>query len=726
MKSIINDTVDQFDEGQWLPALLKRVDTESSLLVEQAYRQACHQYADKRHWCGENLLGHARGRAQIIADLGLDAESIAGALLIDARPESASTRPTQQPVVDSAVASLVAGVQRLASIQILGGRGPVLRKSSEKAAQLEAIRKLLLAMVEDIRVVLIKLADQLQALRFIVARGDDTLKLSIGQDTLDLLAPLANRLGVWHLKWELEDLAFRCLDPNTYKSIARKLDERRPDREKYLEQVMMEFRAALAATDIRTEVSGRPKHIYSICKKMQRKGVRFEQLSDVRAIRVLVDSVSDCYSVLGLVHQLWAPIPGEFDDYIAKPKANDYRSLHTAVVGPEEKIIEVQIRTHEMHEHAELGVAAHWRYKEGSRSDQAYDRKIAWLRQLLGWRDDVVHAAQLADTYRGELHEKTVYVLTPQGRVIELPMGSTPVDFAYHVHTELGHRCRGAKVDGRLVPLNQPLSSGQVVEILAAKEGRPSRDWLNPALGYVVSNRGRTKLRHWFNNETRDRACAIGRAELEKALQRLGHERSNLEELAAALGITRIGDLFLAFRRGDVTERDLRHALTGNSRLVAEHGSPPRAKYSTTSGAVLIVGLDQFLTSLARCCKPVPPDPIVGFVSKGRGITVHRVGCRNLGGFDRERLIEAQWANRTASRFFETDLEITADRDAAPIYDVLEVLASEKLRVIGTNTQASARHLRISVTVEIPSLEHLDRPRALLANINGVIEVHRR
>jgi GTP pyrophosphokinase len=718
------------DSRQALLALRGRFDDQASALIEQSYLRAVREYGGTRHWSGERLIDHAQGVAGIVADLGLDAESVAAAFLIDEK-----ARPAQQGRADSGelsqpVLALAAGVRRLASIQVLGARGPELRKSSEKTAQLEAIRKLLLAMVEDIRVVLIKLADQLQTLRYAAPHGDEAIRRHAAQDTLDLLAPLANRLGVWRLKWELEDLAFRCVDPDTYKSIARQLDERRGDREQYLEQVMSQLAQGVAAICPGAEVSGRPKHIYSIWKKMQRKGLRFEQLSDVRAVRVLVDKVSDCYTVLGLVHQLWSPIPGEFDDYIAKPKSNDYRSLHTAVAGPEGKVIEVQIRTRQMHEHAELGVAAHWRYKEASRGDADYDRKIAWLRQLLDWRDDMADAAHLAETFRGELREETVYALTPQGRVIDLPAGSTPIDFAYHVHTELGHRCRGAKVDGRLVPLDQPLANGQVVEIVAAKDGGPSRDWMNPELGYLASNRGRSKVRQWFNNAERDTAIASGKAELEKALQRLGQGWSNAEGLATALGYSETDELYLAFHRGEVSSRELRTAVQGESPASAEPLAAPRASSRGASSSILVVGLDRLLTSLARCCKPVPPDPIVGFVSRAKGITVHRAGCRNLKSLEPGRLMEAEWASTADGQFYETDLEIIADRQMLSIREVLEVFSAEKLRVVGANTHSGthsgANRMRIVITIETQSLEHLERPLAVLSHMAGIIQARRR
>ncbi len=711
-------------------ALAERRDERSTALIDHARSLAARRYGERRHWSGEGLFDHARGVARVASELDLDAESVAAAYLIDASPDintdARAGTDAASASINPAVMGLASGVARLAAIQMLHVKSAVSRRTSEKTAQLEAIRKMLLAMVGDIRVVLLKLADQLHTLRYLASHGDTASRNTAARDTLDLLAPLANRLGVWQLKWELEDLAFRCVDADTYKAIARQLDERRADRERYLEQVMSMLREDLASAGIKADVSGRPKHIYSIWKKMQRKGLRFEQLSDVRAVRVLVNTQPDCYAVLGLVHQLWTPVPGEFDDYIARPKPNDYRSLHTAVAGPEDKIIEVQIRTRDMHEHAELGVAAHWRYKEASRRDPSYDRKIAWLRQILEWRDDVTDVSQLAESFRGELQDDTVYVLTPQGRVVDLPAGATPIDFAYQVHTELGHRCRGAKVDGRLVPLHQPLKNGQVVEIVAASAGGPSRDWLNPALGFIGSNRARAKVRQWFNNEAREEASATGRAELEKGLQRLGQTWRNPEELANLLGYPGPDELYLAYHRGDITLRDLKRTIEGGTDEAIEPIDSLRPGSADSSGSVLVVGLDQLLTTLARCCKPVPPDPIVGFVSKGRGISVHRAGCRNLAGFPGERLIAAEWAGKAANRHFETDVEIIGDRQTTSIRDLLDVFAGEKMRVIGTSTHTGGRRLRVMVTVETGSLEHLERPIALLAKVEGVIAAHRR
>jgi GTP pyrophosphokinase len=603
------------------------------------------------------------------------------------------------------------------------------QQATDRAAQLESLRKMLLAMVQDIRVVLVKLADQLQCLRELVRHEDEALRAEAARDTLDLFAPLANRLGIWQFKWELEDLAFRCTDPQTYKALAGQLDEKRTAREAYLADVMQLLRGELARAGIQAEVTGRPKHIYSIWKKMQRKGVGIEDLFDVRAVRVLVADVKDCYTVLGLVHNLWTPIPREFDDYIARPKANDYRSLHTAVIGPESRVLEVQIRTQEMHQHAELGVAAHWKYKEGGRGEgSAFDQKIAWLRRVLDWRDELGDAGELAEYFKTELFQDSVYVVTPQGRVIDLPRGSTPVDFAYHLHSELGHRCRGAKVNGQIVPLTYALSNGQRVEIIAAKEGGPSRDWLNPALGYLKSHRARSKVRQWFNSQQLAQAVAEGRAALEKELQRLGRTGQNLEELAGRMGFAKVDELFAAQARGEVSPRQL---LAGLGMEAAAHepqapavpAAPPRPP-SGASG-VLIVGVDKLLTVLARCCKPVPPDPIVGFVTRGRGVTIHRQDCGNVGRLPAERLIEADWG-KTGETRFPVDVEILAGSHPALMRDILDVFTREKVRVASSASHSQDLGARMAFTLEVEDQAQLRRILAIVRELPGVESARRR
>ena len=613
----------------------------------------------------------------------------------------------------------------MAQIQALRSKGATGAKSDDRASQLESLRKMFLAMAQDVRVVLIKLADQVQWLRELAPRQPDARE-DIARETLELFSPLANRLGVWQLKWELEDLAFRCLEPVTYQKLARQLDEKRKDRETYIDEVVRILLAELTSARIAADVSGRPKHIYSIWRKMQRKGVGLNDLFDVRAVRVLVDNVKDCYAVLGIVHNLWTPIPREFDDYIARPKANDYRSLHTAVVGPDSRVLEVQVRTNEMHQHAELGVAAHWRYKESVKSDRSLDDKISWLRNVLEWKDELTDASELAEYFKTDLFQDMVYVVTPQGRVVDLPRGSTPVDFAYQLHTELGHRCRGAKVNGHIVPLTHALSNGQRVEIIAAKEGGPSRDWLNPTLGYIKSNRSRTKVRQWFNVQQLDAAIAHGRAVLEKDLQRLGKTGQNLEALASRLGLSDVNELFAALGRGDVTPRQVQAAVLGEE-IPKDKSSVPQAPALPTTApeGILIVGVDKLLTMLARCCKPAPPDPIMGFVTRGRGVTVHRADCSNVARLPQERLIAADWGKTGASKF-PVDIEIIAGGNPGLMRDILDVFTREKVRVASSTSFSEELNAKMAFTLEVEGLPQLARILVQVRDISGVASARRR
>lgn len=711
--------------GDGFQALVARLPAADQDLVARADAWAQDHLGGQLHPDGAPLPEHARGAATTLAGLRVDGEAIAATLLLGAKLETREQREAFTVAFGNTVLSLVQGVQSMGQMQVLRGR---VQQATDRTAQLESLRKMLLAMVQDIRVVLVKLADQLQCMRELARGGAEDQRVEAARDTLDLFAPLANRLGVWQFKWELEDLAFRCTDPETYKSLARSLDEKRVDREAYLGEVMRVLREELARAGLRAEVTGRPKHIYSIWKKMQRKGVGLEDLFDVRAVRVLVDSVKDCYAVLGLVHNLWTPIPREFDDYIARPKANDYRSLHTAVVGPGSRVLEVQIRTHEMHQHAELGVAAHWKYKEGARGDVAFDEKIAWLRRVLDWRDELGDAGELAEYFKTELFQDSVYVVTPQGRVIDLPRGSTPVDFAYHLHSELGHRCRGAKVNGQMVPLTYVLSNGQRVEIIAAKEGGPSRDWLNPALGYIKSNRARSKVRQWFNSQQLAEAIASGRAALEKELQRLGRTSQNLDALAAAMGYAKVDDLFAAWGRNEVSIRQLLAGL-GLDAGVPEPPAPATtqapARAPTGASGILIVGVDKLLTVLARCCKPVPPDAIVGFVTRGRGVTIHRRDCGNVERLPGERLIEADWGKTGESRF-PVDIEVVAGSHPALLRDVLDVITREKVRVASSASHSQDLSARMTFTLEVEDQAQLKRILAAVRDLPGVESARRR
>jgi len=682
---------------------------------------------------GEPALGHGLGAADILLELRLDAEAVAAAVLASVVAVAAERTVRIRDRFGAPVADLVDGVIRMAQLGVVSIRQPVQPKAEQHAAQLEALRKMLLAMVQDVRVVLVKLADHLQDLRFLVRGEPSETRRETAQLTHDLFAPLASRLGVWQLKWEMEDLSLRILEPDTYRAIARWLDEKRTDRERYIENLIARLKGELLRAGIVAEVTGRPKHIYSIYKKLERKNRDFESLYDVRALRVLVDDIKDCYAVLGLTHNLWIPIPKEFDDYIAKPKSNQYRSLHTAVIGPEGKAVEVQIRTHEMHQHAELGVAAHWRYKEGRRGDRGFDEKLAWLRQILEWKDDVRDAGELAEHFRTGLFDDTLYVLTPQGRVIDLPRGATPVDFAYHVHSSLGHRCRGAKVDGVMVPLNTALANGQQVEILPAKEGGPSRDWLNPALGYVKSAGARSKIRQWFNRQNQAAATAQGRAVVEKELQRQGVTGLNIEKLAARLGFPRIDDFLAEAGRGEIRSRQLQEAVRALSpRAGAQRAeeaialaAPGRADVAADRGGILVVGVDRLLTVPARCCKPVPPEPILGFVTRGRGVSVHRAGCSNVARLDQARLVPVQWGNATGSTF-AVDIEIEASGNASVTRDISEALSREKIRVLATRLASKETATRMRITLEVCDLGQLRRLLLQLRDVPGVARAGRR
>ena len=713
--------------GEWAKQLAARFDGPAGVLLK-AVADEMASVGGTLLPGGETALEHAQEVTEILLQLDLYHESLAAALLLPllrARPETLKDIRERYGVT---VAELAEGVVRMGEIGVLSNRAVAPVRAEAQAAQLEALRKMLLAMVQDVRVVLIKLADHLQDLRAAIRSADPRQMAEIAELTRDIFAPLANRLGVWQIKWELEDLALRVRDPGSYKRIARLLDEKRLDRERYIENVVALLKGEIARAGIAAEVSGRPKHIASIHRKMQRKAIDFEGLYDVRAVRVLVRDVKDCYAALGIVHSLWSPLPKEFDDYIAKPKANNYRSLHTAVIGPEGKSLEVQIRTHEMHQHSELGVAAHWQYKEGGRQDRSYQEKIAWLRQVLEWKDEVRDTGEFAEQFRTGLFEDSVYVFTPQGRVVDLPKGSTPVDFAYHVHTELGHRCRGAKVDGVMVPLNTALANGQQVEILAAKQGGPSRDWLNPQLGFLKSAGARGKVRQWFNRLNLEADIAQGRAQLEKELQRRGLSRLNLDQLAADMGFERLNDLLSGLGRGEVGPKALQLALNPDDAPAdtpaATEGIVTR-KPGGSGGGVLVVGVDRLLTTPAKCCRPAPPEPIVGFVTRGRGVSVHRADCANLARLDPQRRIEAEWG-APGSTTFPVDIVVEAVDRTGLLRDISEVLSRERINVTATRSTSTDLSARMRFTVEITDLGQLQKVLALVREVKGVLGASRR
>jgi GTP pyrophosphokinase len=600
------------------------------------------------------------------------------------------------------------------------------------APQAETLRKMLLAIVADVRLVLVRLADQLNRLqRAKDANGE--LRERLAMETREIFAPLANRLGIWHFKWQMEDLAFRYLEPATYRGIAQYLRQTREDREARIAKVLHMLGEELAKSGISGKIEGRPKHIYSIWRKMRRKQVGIEQVFDISAVRILVDTVPECYAVLGQVHSLWPYLAGEFDDYIANPKGNFYRSLHTAVMGPGNEPLEIQIRTRDMHEHAELGVAAHWRYKEGGRGDPAFEQKINWLRQLLAPGEDAETDRDLLDQLRTEIFEDRVYAFTPAGDVVDLPAGATPLDFAYQVHTNVGHHCRGARVNGRIVQLTHPLKNGDKVEILKSKQARPSRDWLLPQAGYLVSPRSRSKVRAWFRHQDQDQNRRSGKQTLEKELARLGLQ-ADLEAVARRFGFGGVEQLWLAIGAGDLTLP----AVIGACER--ESPAPPpgvteevqvKARHPTyTEAAVSISGVGDLMTNFARCCRPLPPEPIAGYITQGRGVSIHRANCNNLLRLQSEhpqRLMSVAWGERENASY-PVQIEITAWDRTGLIRDISALLADEKIDInaMTTRTERATHVATIDITAGIDSLEHLSRLMHRIGRLPNIIAVRRR
>ncbi len=740
MVSVVHSVAAQSDLEHSLLTLSDGVSAEEATKLREAAAFAREIYAGHALGSGEGVWPHALGMALILVGLRLDADSRLAALLFAVPTYEEHGLTLIEERFGHAAAHLVSGITRLNRLRPIT-RGFVAhsvesgeQNPQDMKAQVEVLRKMLLAMVEDIRVVLLRLASRTQTLRYYAAEPDD-LRAQVARETLELYSPLANRLGVWELKWELEDLSFRFLHPDTYKKIARQLDEKRTEREQFIADAIARLRDELAGTGItNAEIYGRPKHIYSIWNKMRKKDVDFSEVYDVRALRVIVDEVKDCYTVLGIVHNLWTPISKEFDDYISNPKGNHYRSLHTAVRCPDGRALEVQIRTWEMHRHAELGVAAHWRYKEGSKraAEDNYDEKIAWLRQLLTWKDEVADSSDWVRHYKEAALDETIYVMTPQGRVVDLPRGATPVDFAYRVHTDLGHRCRGAKVDGALVPLNTQLETGQRVEIVVAKQGGPSRDWLNPALGYLFTHRARAKARQWFSTLALEESLAEGRTIVTRELQRLGQGGANLEDLAGKLGFARLDDLFIAAARNELNLRQFQVAVRGSEMPVEErvlHEPQPRRRKASDEAekGILIVGVDKLLTQLAGCCKPAPPDPILGFVTRGKGVSIHRDDCSNfanMAAMHPERVIETEWGSQTDG-LFAVDIAVDAHDRQGLLRDISEVFAREKINVIAVNTQSRLGTAHMGFTAEIHNVQQLKRTLTLIHDVPGVVGARR-
>ena len=701
---------------------------------------------------GENVLAHADAVAETLRSIGGSQAMQAASYLVYAcehlnKPHEVIAKAFGDSFADLAIETTkLVRLQRMARIaqNAASKAGQAAPMAQTAATQTESVRKMLLAFSRDLRVVMLRLASRLQTLRHF-ASSKLPVPPGMAAESLHVFAPLANRLGIWEVKWEIEDLAFRFLEPETYRQVATWLDEKRTEREAAVEKIRSQLETELTHQGIRAQVQGRPKHIYSIVKKMRGKSLNFDQVFDIRALRIVVPAVPDCYAALSWVHSQFSPMTAEFDDYIAKPKGNGYQSLHTVVRDLAGQAIEVQIRTQEMHQHSEYGVAAHWVYKEagtkgyaGVSAGGAYEAKIAVLRQLLAWERDLSGAAAAPSLPSAAALDDRIYVLTPEAAIVELPQGATAVDFAYSVHTNVGHRCRGARIDGVMVPLNTPLKNGQTVEVTTVKEGGPSRDWLNPELGYLVSHRGRAKVRAWFNALALGETVAKGRELVEKILQREGRTSLKLEDLASELGFNSAEDLFEVVGKDEFSLRNIEILLRPVEPVIAPEDTvllrKPRQTSNTGKGGVLVVGVDSLMTQLAKCCKPAPPDVISGFVTRGKGVSVHRADCSNLRNMvlrSADRVIEVQWganqghAGKDGS-VYPVDVSIEAVDRQGLLRDISEVFTKEKMNVIGVQTQSIKGMAWMTFTVEVPDSSRLHKVLSLVGELNGVRSARRR
>lgn len=727
-----------------LDAWLDHIVSVDLALDREALKKACQFARDldvpentaKDSWAdGTSSFQAGLEIAEILADLKLDQDSLVAAVIYRAVREGKVALSDVAQRFGPVVAKLIDGVLRMAAISAsLSPRQSLVLGTQ---VQVDNLRKMLVAMVDDVRVALIKLAERTCAIRAVKNAAEEK-RQRVAREVFDIYAPLAHRLGIGHIKWELEDISFRYLEPDQYKQIAKLLHERRLDRERFISDVMSQLHHELTDTGIKADISGRAKHIYSIWRKMQRKGLQFSQIYDVRAVRVLVPEVRDCYTALGIVHTLWRHIPKEFDDYIANPKENGYRSLHTAVIGPEGKVLEVQIRTHAMHEEAELGVCAHWRYKgtDVKPSSNHYEEKISWLRQVLEWHEELGDIGGLAEQLRVDIEPDRVYVFTPDGHAIDLPKGATPLDFAYRVHTEIGHNCRGAKINGRIVPLNYSLQTGEQVEIITSKQGNPSRDWLNSNLGYVTTSRARAKIVHWFKLQARDQNVAAGRTLLERELSRLGLPQVDFERLAEKANVKTAEDMFASLGAGDLRLAPLVNAAQQLAEPDRSHAEAfdfitrkPTGNKPGKRGDIQIQGVGNLLTQMAGCCQPLPGDAIVGYITQGRGVSIHRQDCASvlqLGAKEPERIIQVSWGPVPVLTY-PVDIVIRAYDRSGLLRDVSQVLLNERINVLAVNTRSNKEDntALMSLTIEIPGLDALGRLLGRISQLPNIIEARR-
>jgi guanosine-3',5'-bis(diphosphate) 3'-pyrophosphohydrolase len=686
--------------------------------VREAFEFAALAHKDQTRVTGEPYVTHPLAAAQILADIGIDPTAITAALLHDVPEDTEYSLNDVEERFGPEVAQLVDGVTKLSKFST----------HSHEEQQAENIRKMFLAMADDIRVVLIKLADRLHNMRTLSALPSDK-QVRIARQTLEIYAPLAERLGIWSVKWELEDLAFKTLEPEAYRELARMLDTRRKSREAFVHRAIELLKPELKAAGIQAELSGRPKHLYSIRKKMQRKSADIGEIYDIYAIRVLVNEVRDCYAALGVVHSLWRPIPGQFDDYIAVPKPNLYQSLHTAVIAMEGQPLEIQIRTHTMHQTSEVGIAAHWRYKEGSRSDREYDAKLAWLRQIMDWQRDVSDATEFVEGVKLDVFQDQVFVFTPKGEVKDLPAGATPLDFAYRIHTDVGHRCIGAKVNNRLVPLDYRLQNGDIVEIVTTKaEHGPSRDWLN----VVRTSHAREKIRQWFKRQERDENIAHGRESLERELRRLARTslgavgQDRILEIAKAYNFDNLDDFYAAVGYGAVGTQQIvtRLGVVDDAQLQVPPTAPPPTP--SRQGGVRVKGVGDLLVRFGKCCHPIPGDPIIGFITRGKGVTVHQRNCQTvLGERETARLIDVEWENQ-AQQTYPISIRIEAYDRTGLLSDISQVVAENKVNIMAANVQVSPdRTATVKATLEVSSVAQLARVMSRLEQLKDVIVVAR-
>lgn len=670
--------------------------------------------------------------AQILAELQLDEASILAAILYRAVREGRLSIAQVRKDFDDEVATLIEGVLRMAAISAIQNTSEE-SVLGQREAQIDNLRRMLVSVIDDVRVVLIKLAERTSAIRA-VKDAPKEKRIKVAREVFNIYAPLAHRLGIGHLKWELEDVSFRYLEPVAYKKIANLLDEKRLVRQEYISDVVEKITKELEKAGIECEVNGRVKHIYSIWRKMTRKNIEFSQVYDVRAVRILVPSLRDCYASLGIIHSLWKHIPREFDDYIANPKENGYQSLHTAVIGPGGKGMEVQIRTQEMHEDAELGVCAHWKYKgtDTDGKDQAYEQKIAWLRQVVEWHEEIGDLPELMSDLRSDINPDRIYIFTPDGHVVDLPPTATPIDFAYRVHTEIGHRTRGAKVNGRIVPLTYNLKTGEQVEILTSKEERPSRGWLNMDAGYINTARARAKVSHWFKLQAKDTNLEEGRQLLMRELDRLDLERQSLTDVAKAMNMKNTDDLFAAIGAGDIRLGQVVNYIVRQSEIKQPQQELPLVKPSANSKKkddITISGVGHLLTQIANCCQPVPGDDIAGYVTVGRGVSVHRQDCENFMHLEMnepERIIEVNWGGKV-NKMYPVDIDVNAYDRTGLLRDVSLVLADSGVNVISLLTKSEQKdHLaHMQITIEIDSLSKLGRIMNKLNQLQNVVSVRR-